>query len=220
MTYRHVDTSKLSHPVLQVAAARADRLLHDVYGMFSLPGKEERAGGAISPSRWSSCVWSMGWPASFIRHAWSKTKKSVSRNYCAISSIWPTSAAGSLWIDKDEAALQLYLDVRNPLVHELGGEKAPRAKKKGHNEPVASKWGMIEESCRNVGYIDGLENWNEKWPTMYMKNASGDGRPCTKLCIAALYWSVKRMLRELVVNPEAIGFAEACQSALAVLDAE
>lgn len=220
MGYRHIHVSALTHPVLKTAAKRADMLLHDVYGMFALPGDDGEGGGCnFAITLVLLCVVD-GIAREFYPTRLVKDQEKRFKKLLRDKLYWPAKSTKGLWIDKAEAALQLYLDVRNPLVHELASERSPRASKKDHNEPVVSKWGLINKDCRNIEYVDGLSKWNDSWPIMYMKDESGDGRPCTKLCIAALYWSVKRMLQELVVNPEAIGFAEACQSALAVLDAE
>ena len=125
-----------------------------------------------------------------------------------------------LWIDKADAANQLYLEVRNPLVHELARDKVSSARKSGHNEPIIGKWGEIDKAYRNIESIDAMTVWNNKWPTMYVKKASGDGKPCMKLNAAALYWSVKRMLDDLVKDQKAMSYAGVCQDALAILETE
>ena len=220
MVYRHIETSALSHPTLKKAAERADMLLHDVYGMFSLSGDDGKGGGCnYSIALVLLCVVDgmsrEFYPTRLVKDQEKRFKKLIREKL-----YWSKKRKNTLWIDKAEAAIELYLDVRNPLVHELAGDNAPRAGKKGQNEPAVGKWGLIDKDCCTIEYIDALEKWNDKWPTMYIKPVSGDGRPCTTLCVAALYWSVKRMLEGFVSDQKAMRYAEVCQEALAILEAE
>lgn len=220
MPYKHIDATQITHPIVKQAIERADMYLHDVYGMFSLPGADlEKSGGCnFSIALVLLCVIDGVsreiYPTRMVKDPDKRFKKLIRDKL-----YWPINPKNTLWIDKADAANQLYLEVRNPLVHELARDKMTSARKKGHNEPIIGKWGEIDKEYRNIESIDAMTVWNNKWPTMYEKK-SGDGRPCMKLCVAALYWSVKRMLDDLVKDPKAMAFADVCQDALVTLEAD
>jgi hypothetical protein len=101
-------------------------------------------------------------------------------------------------MDKNEAARQLYLEFRNPLVHELGKDTPSSARPARFLEPIIGKWGAIPQDNQNIDYIDGLTEWNDQWPTMSVQAVGTDSR--IKLSSSALYWSVKRMVTDLAVG--------------------
>lgn len=221
MPYKHIDATQIKHPIVKQAIERADMYLHDVYGMFSLPGSDIEKGGGCNFSIALVLLCVVDgisreiYPTRLVKDPEKRFKRLIRDKL-----YWPKKPKSMLWIDKADAANQLYLEVRNPLVHELAGDKVTSARKKGHNEPIIGKWGEIDKEYRNVESIDAMTVWNDKWPTMYVKKASGDSRPCMKLNAVALYWSVKRMLNDLVKDPKAMAFADVCQDALVILEAE
>jgi hypothetical protein len=121
---------------------------------------------------------------------------------------WGTTKNG--WLDKGLAAKQLYLEIRNPLVHELGADKVTSARIPGHLEPRIGKWGTIEKSHNDIDLIDGLQSWNDNWPALTI--ISGQGGKYIKFSAAALYWSVKKMVIDLINNKDIM------QNAMSYLD--
>lgn len=114
---------------------------------------------------------------------------------------------------------QLYLDLRNPLIHELGGNKKTRVRKPGHDELNIGKWGNIPQAQNDIDYIDGLSEWEDDGPTFYeTKNVAG--QQCIELCNALLYWSVKRLLQDLIADTNAMADVVSCHDALAALEAD
>ena len=112
----------------------------------------------------------------------------------------------------------LYLKFRNPLVHELGQDKVSKMRKDGFDEPVIGKWGRIRVRDHSIDRIDRLKRWNDNWPTIY-EVLHGRGKRM-KLCSAALYWSVKQMVNDLVSDKSAMAFANVCQEALQTMEAD
>ena len=105
--------------------------LHDVYGMFTLPGDDGKGGGCNYVNTLVLLCVVDGISREFYPSRLVKDQEKRFKKLLRDKLYW---SAKGLWIDKAEAALELYLDVRNPLVHELGGENAPRASKNAHNE--------------------------------------------------------------------------------------
>jgi len=102
------------------------------------------------------------------------------------------------WMDKGEAAKLLYVEFRNPLVHELGQDKPSRAQRRKFDEPIVGKWGAVPTETQNIDRIDRLKVWDTSWPTMSVQR-TGTGQR-VKLAAAALYWSVKRMIQEFAMS--------------------
>lgn len=199
MPYRHIEIPPGLPAAVDEAARNADMYLHDVYGMFQLPvdGVVEGGGCNFSIALILLCVidgischiYPQGAPGDEGQ----RFKRLVREKL-----YWPTNKR-LRWIDKGEAGKLLWAELRNPLAHSLAADEPSRARRAGHDEPNIGKWGEIPPERRDIDEIDGLTAWNDDWPTMYeMKNV--EGNPCIKLCDAALYWSVKRMLRELIAD--------------------
>jgi hypothetical protein len=218
MPYRPINAVQVSQPNIKRAIERANDCLHDVYSMFELSASDtvHKERFVFSITLVLLCVIDgiscEIYPTRLVKDQEKRFKKLIRDKL-----YWANSKP---WIDKADAANQLYLEVRNPLVHELARDKMTRARKPGHNELTIGKWDKIGKTQRNIESIDAMKNWNGKWPTMYVKKTSGDGRPCVKLNTAALYWSVKRMLEELVCDTKVMEYAVVCQDALAILEAE
>jgi len=77
------------------------------------------------------------------------------------------------------AAKQLYIEFRNPLVHELDAEKITSARQPCHIELTVGKWGKIPTEHRSIDQIDNRGVWYDKWAALYvMENENGEGLNC------------------------------------------
>jgi hypothetical protein len=104
------------------------------------------------------------------------------------------------WYDKAKAAAVLYTEFRNPLVHELAGEKAAKARPPHFEESAVGKWGLV--SVRDIDPIEAMTAWNDSWPTLGVEDYGGGKR--LKLSCAALYWGVKQMTNDLAADQAVI----------------
>ena len=104
----------------------------------------------------------------------------------------------SNWMEKGLAAAILYVEVRNLLVHELGTDRASRARPAGTSEPVCGRWGKIPTKQRRMDRLDSRRTWPEGWPVMEVKPSTVDPQKRVKICCAALYWAVKQMAAALL----------------------
>lgn len=196
MPYRHIEIPPGLPAAVDEAARNADMYLHDVYGMFQLPLDSVVEGGGCNFSialillcviDGVSChIYPRGAPGDEGQ----RFKRLVRDKL-----YWPIN--NSPWIDKGEAAKFLWAELRNPLAHSLAADQPSRARRSGHDEPNIGKWGEIPPERRNIDEIDGLAAWSDDWPTGYVVT-NAEGKPCIKLCGAAFYWAVKRMIQTLV----------------------
>jgi hypothetical protein len=95
----------------------------------------------------------------------------------------------------------MYLELRNPLIHGLAEDTVSRARPGGFKEPMIGKWGRIPEP-HDISRIDALSTWDDNWPTMEPQGDRPDG-PRMKLCLAGLYWGVKRITLDLLADVKA-----------------
>jgi hypothetical protein len=109
---------------------------------------------------------------------------------------WGSNQKG--WMDIGEAAKLLYVEFRNPLVHELGKDKRSKARRAQFEEPIVGKWGSLPSDKQNIDRIDRLTKWDASWPTMTIQRTATGSR--VKLTAAALYWSVKRMIQDFAAS--------------------
>lgn len=104
------------------------------------------------------------------------------------------------------AAKQLYLEMRNPLVHELGADISTSARIAGHSEPHIGKWGSIPEGSRDIDQIQGMKQWNNEWPILAIAKDE-QGREFVEFSGAAMWWAVKKMIVEVINDKSVIATA-------------
>ena len=209
MGYRWIKSASTKHPVIREVVHRANIYLRDVYGMLQLTKRKSGGEYDFSIVLVLLCVIDGIardiYPTRVVRNQQKRFRKLICEKM-----YWGPQTNG--WIDKAAAANLLYLEFRNPLVHELGQDRVSKARKQGFDEPVIGKWGPIEMRNRNIDRIDSLNRWSNNWPTIYEVPYGRGTR--VKLCNAALYWSVKRMVIDLVSNKASMANAEDCQNTL------
>ncbi len=205
MSYQELDYSHVTHPKLKKVLLHTNMLLKDLYGAFKLPVDERSGEGAgnFAIALVLLCIIDgisvSIYPTTAIKDQEKRFKKLIREKL-----YWGPAAKG--WLEIGIAAKQLYLEIRNPLVHELGADKVTSARMTDHLEPRIGKWGSVEKQNQDIDIIENLQAWNDDWPTLTVVS-SGNG-DYIKFSGAALYWSVKRMVIELINDPDVIKNAE------------
>lgn len=197
MTYTHLDYQALHDPHLKEVFRHADMYLFDAYGMFRAlpPASGDGGGGNFSIALVLLCVID-----GLAREVWPGPDQNQQKRFkrlirCKLQ--WGPEGKGQ-WVDKGTAAAQLYAEFRNPLVHELAGDKAARSRPAGYVEPIIGKWGRIPVNMQDIAKIDALPQWDDAWPIL-SESEDGEGKPRFKLAAAGLYWAVKQLAKDMIV---------------------
>lgn len=125
MPYSHLKWDTIQEPIRQRVFQHTDMYLFDIYGMLRTlpPSDKDGGGGNFSATLVLLCVidglaeWR--WPT--VRQE-QRFKRLIR---CRLP--WGPEGKGK-WVDKGNAADQLYTEFRNPLVPELAKEKGARAR--------------------------------------------------------------------------------------------
>lgn len=199
MSYIEIDYSHITHPKLKKVLLHTNMLLKDLYGAFKLPIDRDSGEGAgnFAIALVLLCIID-GISVNIYPTKANKDQEKRFKKLIREKLYWGPTNKG--WLKKDIAAKQLYLEIRNPLVHELGADKVTSARITGHLEPRIGKWGGIEENSQDIDFIENIESWNDNWPTLTV--VSSENGEYIKFCAAALYWSVKNMVINLINDPE------------------
>jgi hypothetical protein len=195
MSYRAIKYDHIADPAVRTIFHRADLYIGDAYSMFFLPYKGWRSGGACNFSIVLNLLCVVDGIARDIYPTELKVPDHEQRFKKLLREklFWGPPRNG--WMDQAVAAKQLYLEFRNPLVHELGKDRPSSARSPMFAEPIIGKWGPVPQAKQNIDRIDRLKNWDISWPTMFVQKVGKNSR--VKLASAALYWSVKQMVADL-----------------------
>lgn len=194
MAYKKLALGKIQHTEIRDVIQHANNYLEDTYGMFYLPIKGKGGGGcnfsiALVLLSVIDGIASEIYPTRQVKKQDVRFKRLIREKL-----YWVPSSKE--WINKDDAAQQLYVEFRNPLVHELAAKDRGNRSSGKFEEPVISKWGLIEDSeQQDIAKIDNRKVWNDAWPTVYKDPANKDR---LILSCASLYWSVKRLIEDLI----------------------
>ena len=200
MPYQGLEYDHIKHRMLKKILLHSDMLLRDLYGIFKLPIDKKSGEGAGNFSILIILLCIIDGLAVYI-YPTRKVKDQEKRFKKLINEKLYWGPVSKSWLEKGLAAKQFYLELLNPLVHELGADKITSARMTGYLEPRIGKWGNIDEEARNIEVIENMKEWNDNWPTLTnMKDESGE---YIKFNGAAFYWSVKKMITELI-NDETI----------------
>ena len=199
MPYSPLNWRTLQDPMRQVVY-HTDMYLFDTYGMLrTLPPSDKDGGhGLFSATLVLLCVidglagWR--WPTICQEQRFKKLIRCQLR--------WGPEGKRK-WMDKGTAAVLLYTEFRNPLVHELAMEKDTTTISRPA-EPAIKKWGNIPDELHDIEKIDALPEWNQDWPIL-ADSADVKGSPRYKLTVSALYWAVKKMANEMLDQQEVEG---------------
>jgi hypothetical protein len=196
MSYAHLGYETLPDPRLKGVFHHADMYLFDVYGMFRcLPPEDGDGGGAnFSIVLVLLCVIdglaAEVWPGRDQERDQQKRFKRLIRD----SLPWGPEGKGK-WLDKGNAADQLYAEFRNPLVHHLARDRLVGSPPLGSGERVIGRWGRVPADMRDIAKIETLPRWDDTWPIL---SATEDDQGVLqyKLTAAGLYWSVKKLAKK------------------------
>jgi hypothetical protein len=210
MPYQRLVLTKPFTPPERKFFLHVDALLADVYTMASKhPLKRTKAGGCNFPAALVlTCI--LDALAKHIHPATSTIKTKVGKRspqqvrieeFIIRELPWePTWTKPS----KRYFARALYLEFRNPLVHEVGRDPAPAALKhrpKGFSEPAVAMWGPIKG--QRIGNIDARRKWRADWPIF--EPDPNQVNPITqkstrfRMTCVALYWAVKQLAQRMAV---------------------
>ena len=141
MPHKSLDYQHVSDPFLVDVFGRADLLLKDVYGMFTLPPTTlPDAGGG----NWAIAMVLVCIIDGISRHVF-PTKSAVSEHEKRFKHLirqklyWGSAKKG--WYDKDKAAVVLYTEIRNPLIHELALDRPAKARPPNTMKPRSENGG-------------------------------------------------------------------------------
>lgn len=200
MSYTHLDYQILQDPRFKAVFHHVDMYLFDAYGMFrSLPpaGGDGGGGNFIIALALLCIIDGLAaevWPG---RDGEKDPKKRFKRLIrCRLP--WGPEGAGK-WVDKGNAAAQLYNEFRNPLVHELAQDKVATSRPDGYVEPIIGKWGAIPGDIQDIAKVDALPKWDDAWPIL-SESTDNQGKPRYKLAAAGLYWAVKQLANDMIVE--------------------
>jgi len=198
MTYSSLNLDRVTDCCLKALFQRANALLHDVYGIFRmLPPKDGDGGGGNFVAALALLCIIDGlanavWPTKDgVLDQETRFKKLI------VSKLRWGPEGKDKWVDKGNAADQLYTEFRNSLVHDLAQDRPSSSRPKGYKEPVIGTWGKIPEKNRTIAEIDAMTVWNDDWPIFYVDRAK-QKEPKYKLSGVALYWAVKNMTEKML----------------------
>jgi len=113
---------------------------------------------------------------------------------------WGTRVQG--WVTRQEAARVLYLDIRNPLAHNLAADTSPSVRRPGYADP-ALVMRMKDWARPRAPELEEIVDWpRRRWPMMWAENSHGNRR--IVLSDLALYWHVKQLTVELAADVECL----------------
>ena len=199
LQYDHISDTFLKDEVFR----RADLLLRDVFGMFTLPPASlpEAGGGNWAIALVLLCIIDGISCHVFPTEARVKGQEKRFKYLIRSKLYWGPPKKG--WYDRDKAAAVMYAELRNPLVHELAIDKPAKSRPREYYESAVGKWGFV--TAQDIAAIDGMYVWNDDWPTLGVEDYK-DGKRL-KLSCAALYWTVKQLVNDLAADTAVVADA-------------
>jgi hypothetical protein len=195
MPYERIPTAHIAAAGLRELFERADAYLADVYTMCSGHQLKRTKGGAcLYPSTLVllcvvDAMATYVWPRKPTGRRGDQERRLVTLMEEKLLP-WPKVAG---WTPMPDAAHILYIEMRNTLTHELGRDKASVFRQSGYAEPTIGFWGPVRPT--RMSFVDACKKWPETWPIL---GPLQDGRGTRdKLTVVALYWAVKRMVKEM-----------------------
>jgi hypothetical protein len=205
MAYRPLDYNHIQHEILRQILLHCDLLFRDLYQIFKIRSEDltDDGAGNFTIAVMLLCIIDglavNLYPTKSIYDQEQRFKKLIRDKL-------PWGAAGKHWMEKGMAAKQLYLELRNPLVHELGADKATSIRQKGHSEPRVGKWGNVPKELQDIDQVEDMQEWNNDWPILAFMN-NDKGNRYAQFNGAAMYWAVKKMIADLINDDSIINNA-------------
>jgi hypothetical protein len=195
MPYARIPFAHIKDPLKRELFNRADDFLADVYSMLGNHRlKRTGAGGCnLTATLVLMCV--VDALAKYIYPRKPRNRQGPRFKKLIIDRLpWGSDADG--WMRKEDAAELFYVEFRNPLTHALGKDRASKARRTGFVEPTAGIWGNIR--TKRIGAVDARKTWPANCPVLTVLTDAGGTRD--KLTVAALYWAVKSMVKDLAAK--------------------
>ena len=128
--------------------------------------------------------------------------KKLALKYLVIN--WGPASLG--WIPLSEVGGTLYLELRNPLAHQLARDIPSGVRRTGYGEPyiVRSVKGGYQPPADE---LESMTSWNPEWPVLWAETPAGKQTKSLKLSVPALYWHVKDMVLKLATDTTAQSYA-------------
>jgi len=208
MVYRRLDVTLGAFPEVSRIYRKADDYFADVHCMLKLPHKDIGNAGCNFSSLLVLCsvidgVSNLIYPTKRIQpdKGDGKRFKKLLRDY--FMRHWQKSYN----TDVGKFAKKLYVEFRNPLVHQLA-HSGLNQRAMDNSEPIVGKWGNIPEDKRD---LDNLENLTvAEWPKDWFAFQDSDRNSGPdKVCLVALYWWTKQMMEILSHESDVLRGAEA-----------
>jgi hypothetical protein len=218
MSYVHLDYQALQDPRLRGVFHHADMYLFDVYGMFRRLPPEDRGGGGANFSIVLVLLCIVDGLATEVWPGRDQEKEQQKRFKRLIRDSLPWGPEGKgKWLDKGNAADQLYAEFRNPLVHHLARDRLVGSPALGHGERVVGRWGSVPANMRDIAKIEALPSWDDAWPIL-REREDEKGLLQYKLTAAGLYWAVKQLAKDMAAGKA--GYKHLAESATAAAAAD
>lgn len=200
MPYQRIQWAHITDPNVKAIIHRADLLLGDVYTMCCKhPLKKTNAGGCqFSAVLVLLCIIdalaTYVYPATKSMQKRKGVQEKRFKKLIREQLYWPASS-----MNKAQAASVLWKEFRNPLTHATGLDEIAQHKRSGLDEPVAGIWGDVQP--QRISQVDRRKSWPDSWPILAPDRRTlraATGKPARlALTVAALYWSVKKLVRDL-----------------------
>ncbi len=113
------------------------------------------------------------------------------------------------WITPLEATKVLWLEIRNPLAHNLGADTHPtfRRGRRGFGDTAVVLHMIDRKTTLSPDEVEIMTSWPVRWPVMFAKPMDWPGRPRFVVSLPALYWHVKELAWRMAVDEELLNEA-------------
>jgi hypothetical protein len=204
MAYTHIPTGHIRDPELRRAFNHASAMLADCYTMLGVRPAPGSNGGRcnFAIALVLACI-----VDGLAMEAYPCTPSGRRGDqFLRIAKLlermpWGDKRRG--WITRREAAQVFYDELRNPLVHYLGGDTHPKRRRPGFSD-AAGILELHDNSTISPDRLEQLETWPPDSPVMWVKPRSAPGKRRIVVSMPALYWHVKALARSLAKDSSAI----------------
>lgn len=189
MAYRTIAYDHIRDPVLNEVFEHANVYLRDVYSMLVVDPAHSGGG----PCNFSIALVLLCLIDGLARDVYPtmSVPDQGTRFRNLIRDKMPWATDDDRWIDRARAANVFYLELRNPIAHELAQDKATSARPHGYLDPAVVK--TRPGRSITVDEIDALSEWSREWPVLSTVTRP-NGRSRYVLDCGALYWATKAMV--------------------------
>ena len=108
------------------------------------------------------------------------------------------------WITLLEASKVLWLEIRNPLAHNLGADTHPafRRGRRDFTDTAVVHHMLDRKVTMSPDEPEAMTTWPALWPVMFVKPEDWPGPPRFVVSLPALYWHVKELAWRMAEDDE------------------